>query len=134
MKTLTKLLIAAALALAPFPLAGCGDGFPDEEMHLGLEDKTRPYAITVEPPEVAPGQAVTVTLDYHAARPGEIEHRWRVALDYASGPYEADEVERRLVALPEVPAPEVDPTASSPRPSSTPCPTRRCSGPRTSPR
>ncbi len=103
MKTLlTAILLVSAL------LTGCGDGFPGQEMSLGTEDKTRPYAVTVEPPEVAPGDTVTVRLRYQAARPSDVVSTWRVALDYATGPYEADEIERRLVPLPDVAPPVVD--------------------------
>jgi len=102
-----RLLLPIVLFM-PLLLTGCGDSYPDEEMHLGIEDKTRPYSITLDPPEVLPGETVTVTLEYHAARPGQVEESWRVALDYAFGPYEVDEVERRLVALDDVPAPVVD--------------------------
>jgi hypothetical protein len=106
MKSLLPILTVALIA--PLLLAGCGDTYPDEEMHLGLEDKTRPFVVALDPPEVAPGETVTVTLRYHAPRPGEVSDRWRVALDYYSGPYEADEVERRYVELPDVPAPTAD--------------------------
>ena len=34
-------------------LAGCGENFPDEEMHLGLEAKVRPYGVTVN--TISPG-------------------------------------------------------------------------------
>lgn len=78
-------------------LAGCGDDFPGEEMHLGAEDKVRPYAVIVEPPEVAPGGTVTVTFLAQAPDPDEVDVSWRAALDYFRGPYGADEVERRYV-------------------------------------
>lgn len=89
-------------------LGGCSETYPDEEMHFGLEDKTRPYAITLEPPEASPGESVVVTLHYHAARPSAMSATWRVALDFADGPYEADRIERRLVPLDAVPPPTVD--------------------------
>lgn len=80
-------------------LAGCGEGFPDEEMHLGLEDKVRPYAILVEPPEAAPGDTVRVTLLARAPRPSDLDIRWQVALDFDRGLYEVDGVERNLRPL-----------------------------------
>lgn len=85
------------LLLLPAVLAGCGEGFPGEEMHLGSEDKVRPYAVTVEPPDVAPGETVTITFLAQASDPDEVDITWRVAQDYFRGPYGADEVERRFV-------------------------------------
>jgi hypothetical protein len=97
------LLVLAVLA------AGCGDDFPDEEMHFGIEDKVRPYAVLVEPPDAAPGDEVTVTLLVRAPDPDEVDVSWRVALDFDRGLYEADEVERRYVALdPPLPAADAD--------------------------
>lgn len=87
------LLVLAALC------AGCGEGFPDEEMHLGLDDKVRPYAILVEPPEAAPGDSVRVTLLARAPDPSALDIAWQVALDYDRGLYEVDEVERNLRPL-----------------------------------
>jgi hypothetical protein len=104
LRTLAAFAAAAVLAL----LAGCGDGFPDEEMHLGLEDKIRPYAVVCEPPEAAPGETVTVTLHYFAPRPAAVVPVWRVVLDYDQGLYEADERERRHVVLAGLPAPAAD--------------------------
>ena len=86
------------LALLPLA-AGCGDGFTDVEMHLGSEAKVRPYAVTCEPPEAAPGDSVTVTLLCWSPNPAALHVAWRVALDYDLGQYEADEVERRIVDL-----------------------------------
>jgi len=98
----------AVAALAPWLVAGCGDDYPDAEMHLGLEDKIRPFGVVVEPPDVSPGDTLQVTLRYHAPRPSQADERWRVALDYATGLYDADEVERRYVALDGLPAGVVD--------------------------
>ena len=86
---------------------GCGDGFPDEEMHFGSEDKVRPYAVIVEPPEAAPGETVQVTLLMRAPDPDEVDIRWQVALDYDIGLYETDEVEDNVRALPS-PLPDWD--------------------------
>lgn len=88
-------------------LAGCGEGFPDEEMHLGLEQKTRPFTVVVDPPEAAPGQTVQVTLLARTPWPDELDITWRVALDYDLGLYEVDEVERNFRDL-EAPLPEAD--------------------------
>ena len=77
-------------------LAGCGDRFPDEELHFGLENKVRPYAVVIEPPEAAPGETVQVTLLAHAPNPAELDVSWRVALDYDLGLYEVDEIERDI--------------------------------------
>ncbi len=87
------------LGLLPALLAGCGDGFTDVEMHLGSEEKVRPYALLCEPPEAAPGDTVTLTLLAWAPDPAALHVGWRVALDYNLGPYQADEVERRMVDL-----------------------------------
>jgi hypothetical protein len=103
-RLLAVLAAAAALAL----LTGCGEGFPDEEMHLGLEDKIRPYAVVCEPPEAAPGETVAVTLRYFAPRPAAVVPAWRVVLDYDQGLYEADETERRHAELGALPAPVAD--------------------------
>lgn len=97
----------AALLPAVAIMAGCGEGFPDEEMHLGLDDKVRPYAILVEPPEAAPGDTVQVTLLARAPRPGDLDITWRVALDFDSGLYDVDEVERNQRTL-AVPPPVID--------------------------
>ncbi len=79
--------------------AACGEAFNDIEMHLGLEDKTRPLAILCEPPEAAPGDTVLVTLLLYTPDPAALSVDWRVALDYTVGPYGAEVIERRLVPL-----------------------------------
>lgn len=88
------------LLLATLLVAGCGDNFPDEEMHLGLEDKVRPYAIQLDRPDAAPGDPVVVTLLAQTPDPDELDVSWQVALDFDRGLYEADEVERRIVEIP----------------------------------
>ena len=93
-----KLIILLLLSVAA--LAGCGDSFPDAEMHLGLENKVRPFAVVVEPPEAAPGETVQVTLLAWAADPDELDATWRVALDYDLGLYEVDEIERNYRPVP----------------------------------
>lgn len=98
---------AMLLLLAARLLAGCGEGFPDEEMHLGLDSKVRPYAVLVEPPEAAPGDTVRVTLLARAPQPAELDVTWSVALDYDSGLYGVDDVERNLRPL-AVPPPSFD--------------------------
>lgn len=90
---------ALLLPLLAGLIAGCGDGFPDEEMHLGLDDKVRPYAVLIEPPEASPGDTVQVTLRARAPHPDELDITWRVALDYSLGLYGVDEVERNLRPL-----------------------------------
>lgn len=99
-------LVVSLLPVAGL-LAGCGEGFPDEEMHLGLDDKVRPYAILLEPPEAAPGDTVRITLLARAPRPAALDIAWRVALDYDLGLYGVDEVERNLRPL-AAPAPAFD--------------------------
>jgi len=99
--------LALLLMLAVSGLAGCGEGFPDEEMHFGSEDKARPYAVIIEPPEAAPGQTVQVTLLAHAPDPDELDITWSVALDYHLGLYETDEVDRNHRQL-AAPLPVVD--------------------------
>lgn len=101
MKNLTCAILLTTVAAG---LAGCGLGFPDEEMHLGLQDKVRPFAVLVEPPEAAPGQTVQVTLLGRASRPDQLDISWRVALDYSQGLYEVDEIERNFRALAAPPA------------------------------
>lgn len=104
-RTARLLLTTVAGALL---LAGCGETFPDEEAHLGLEDKIRPYEITLDPPEAAPGQTVTATLRYHMPRPVAAAATWRVALDFDAGLYEADVIERDLVEVADVEPAVVD--------------------------
>jgi hypothetical protein len=104
MKRLT-LLWSLPLALAA--LTGCNEGFPDEEMHLGLDAKVRPYAVVIEPAEAAPGETVQVTLLARAPQPDELDVTWRVALDYDLGLYETDEIERNTRSL-AVPSPTAD--------------------------
>ena len=91
--------IAFLLMLALMALTGCGEGFPDEEMHFGIENKTRPYAVVVEPPEAAPGETVLVTLKARTPDPDELDITWRVAQDFNRGLYETDEVERNYLQL-----------------------------------
>jgi len=100
-----RYLLLIVLLLTVVGLAGCGDGFPDEEMHFGIEDKARPYAVVIEPAEAAPGETVQVTLLARAPDPDELDITWKVALDYDLGLYEVDEVERnyrQLTAAPPV--------------------------------
>jgi len=99
--------IALLLILVAIMVSACGDGFPDEEMHLGLEDKVRPYGVVVEPAEAAPGDTVQVTLYAQVPNPNELDITWRVALDYDLGLYGTDEVERNYRNL-AVPMPTVD--------------------------
>jgi hypothetical protein len=94
-----RLTLLASLTILAGLLAGCGEGFPDEEMHLGLDDKVRPFAILVEPPEAAPGDSVRVTLLARAPHPSAIDISWQVALDFDRGLYEVDGVERNLRPL-----------------------------------
>lgn len=100
-----SLLILLTWSLAA--VGGCGDGFPDEEMHLGVENKTRPYAVVIDPPEAAPGDTVLVTLRAQAADPDELDVSWRVALDYTIGLYDDDKSEGHFLDL-DVPLPEYD--------------------------
>jgi len=89
-----KYLISTVLLLATIAgLAGCGEGFPDEEMHFGIEDKVRPYAVVIEPAEAAPGETVQVIFYARAPDPDELDINWRVALDFNRGIYDTDEVE-----------------------------------------
>ncbi len=98
MKRTLILMMPAVLLLGL--LSGCGDNFPDEELHFGLEQKTRPFAVVIEPPEAQPGQEVTVTLLGHSPRPEALDISWRVALDYDLGLYEVDEIERNYRPVP----------------------------------
>ncbi len=92
-------LFTIPMMLSVLILTGCGEGFPDEEMHLGIEAKTRPYAVIVEPPEAAPGETVLVTLLAQTPDPDELDISWRLAQDFNRGLYETDEVERNYLAL-----------------------------------
>jgi len=102
-----KVICGGLLMLAVFILSGCNEGFPDEEMHFGIEEKVRPYAVIVEPPEAAPGETVQVTLLARVPDLNELDISWKVALDYSSGMYETDQVERNYV-VPQVPFGVVD--------------------------
>jgi len=99
--------IAFLLMFASVVLTGCGESFPDEEMHFGIENKTRPYAVVVEPPEAAPGDTVMVTLKARTPDPDELDITWRVAQDFDRGLYETDEVERNYLDL-DAPLPLTD--------------------------
>ncbi len=92
-------LVAVLLMLTVAGVTGCGEGFPDEEMHFGIANKTRPYAVIVEPPEAAPGDTVMVTLMAQTPDPDELDITWRVAQDFDRGLYETDGVERNFLAL-----------------------------------
>jgi hypothetical protein len=96
---LLAMLLPMALPVLALVAAGCGDDFPDQEMHFGLEDKTRPYAVLLDPPDVSPGEEVSVTLLAYTPDAGELDVSWRVALAYDAGLYGADETEDRYVAL-----------------------------------
>ncbi|MCP4290667.1 MAG: hypothetical protein GY780_02375 [bacterium] len=99
--------IVSLLMLATIVLTGCGDGFPDEEMHFGIENKCRPYAVIVEPPEAAPGDTVMVTFKAQTPDPDELDITWRIAQDFNRGIYETDEVERNYLDI-EAPFPVTD--------------------------
>ncbi len=88
-------------------LSACTDGFPDEQMHLGNEDKVRPFAVIIDPPDVAPGDTVQVSLLAQISDPDALDITWRVALDYSDGLYQADEIERNYRDI-EVPFPVTD--------------------------
>jgi len=93
-------LLGITVLLAGACLTGCGDTFPtDTELNLGDENKTRPYAVVIEPAEAAPGEAVQVTLRAWTNDASNLDISWRVALDYNIGLYEVDEVERNYVTL-----------------------------------
>jgi len=96
---MNKKMLLALLPLLPLGLTACSDGFPDEEMHLGLEDKIRPYAVVLDPPEASPGEMVEVTLYAHVPESKTVDIQWQVALDYDNGLYETDEIERRLLPV-----------------------------------
>ncbi len=87
---------------------GCDTSFPGEEMDVTGSAKTRPFAVVCEPAEAAPGDTVQVTLHYYEPDPEHHDVGWRVALDYDIGLYEADEVERDIVALEAVDPPTWD--------------------------
>ena len=100
MKHLLNISLAVLLPALLLGLAGCGDSFPDEELHFGLEQKTRPFAVIVDPPEAEPGQEVTITLLGHTPHAGALDITWLVALDYDLGLYEVDEIERNYRPVP----------------------------------
>lgn len=107
MKNLSVALLLLSVLTGLTGLTGCGDGFPDEEMHFGIENKVRPYAVVIEPPEAAPGDTVLITLLARTPDPDELDITWRVALDFDTGLYETDEVERLYRDLAS-PLPSVD--------------------------
>ncbi|MDY0109647.1 MAG: hypothetical protein RBT60_06885 [Candidatus Krumholzibacteria bacterium] len=104
---LRRILSLFALSAASVLGVGCDVSFPDEEMHFGREHKTRPFAVIVDRPDASPGDTLTVTLLAWSPAPASVDIAWRAALDYDIGLYEADEVERRYVAVP-APAPTAD--------------------------
>ncbi len=91
MKHMTRMILFLMSVLI---LSGCTDGFPDEEMHFGIEDKIRPFAVYLVTPEAAPGQEVSGSIRFWAPQPDDVESIWKVALDYDLGLYGVDEVER----------------------------------------
>jgi len=98
--------IAGVIALAAF-VPGCSDSFLTEEMDLDGEPKPRPIGIVVEPPEAAPGETVTVSYLWHQPDGSAVgDVAWRVALEYETGQYGPDRIERRVVPLPAAGAPE----------------------------
>lgn len=95
-------LLALPLLLAQ---TGCDTTFPNEEMDIAGEAKTRPFAIVLNTPEAGLGDVVTVTLHYYEPDPANCEISWRVAMDYDLGLYEADEIERDIVELDQLTSP-----------------------------
>ncbi len=87
------------LAGAVASLAGCGDSFLNEEMHLGNEAKMRPIAVTFEPPEASPGETVTATLLRWDPNPAGTTAQWRASLDFDIGLYGSDPREANVVEL-----------------------------------
>lgn len=102
-----KIIFGVLLMLSAFLLSSCTEGFPDEEMHFGIEDKVRPYAVIIEPPEAAPGDVVEVTFLARVPDQSDLDITWKVALDFSNGIYETDEVEDNFVS-PNVPLAVVD--------------------------
>ncbi|MCB1150343.1 hypothetical protein KDK88_02255 [bacterium] len=104
---MSQRLILAPLALLLL-LAGCGGEFPNQEMDLAGEQKLRPIAVTLDPPEAAPGQTVRVTLLYYSPDQEPAQVDWQVAMDYRLGLYEVDEVEQGILQIPDVDPPVYD--------------------------
>jgi len=98
------------LLLAPLLLtqAGCDTSFPNEEMDVAGEPKTRPFAVVCDPPEAAPGETVNIGMMYYEPEPDRHDVSWMIALDYDLGLYEADEVERDYVVPAPIGAPSWD--------------------------
>lgn len=105
---MSRATLICPVALA-FVLTGCSDGFLTEEMDLDGESTPRPIGIVVEPPEAAPGETVTVSYVWHqpdGATVGASDVAWRIALEYETGQYGPDRIERRVVTLPPAGVPE----------------------------
>jgi hypothetical protein len=89
---------------------GCAD-FLRKEMNVYEDDKLRPFAIIVEPPEAAPGETVSVTIQYYQPDGAQNTILWRAALDFDFDIYGDLETERNYLYLEEIqtiPAPIVD--------------------------
>ncbi len=102
-----KLILLALLSSLLLGITACSEGFPDEEMHFGTENKTRPYAVIIDPPEAAPGDTVLVTLYAQTPDLQQLDISWRVALDYDIGLYDEDKTEGRFLDI-DVPPAVVD--------------------------
>ncbi len=91
-------------------IAGCGD-FLTTEMNIVEGKKTRPFSITVDPPDAAPGDEVTVSIQFYEPDRDDFDITWQVALDYDFDLYGDLETERNILQLDEIvsiPEPEVD--------------------------
>ena len=73
-----KVIFGVLLMLSAFLLSSCTEGFPDEEMHFGIEDKVRPYAVIIEPPEAAPGDVVEVTFLARVPDQSDLDITWHI--------------------------------------------------------
>jgi hypothetical protein len=91
------LIVISSLLL----LAGCDNDFMANEMDVASGDRTRPLAVLCDPPEVVPGQDVTVTLHCYDPDPGATVVRWEAVLDYNIDLYGEIETENDVVDLDE---------------------------------
>lgn len=99
-ESLFRAFAVGSFTLALTLIAGCSGDFAGEEMRLGTEDKVRPLGVILDPPEVAPGEAVEVSLYWYDPLSGSTQVDWRVAMEFDPGFYGVDPVERQYLMIP----------------------------------
>lgn len=74
---------------------GCAN-FPNKYENIVEDEKIRPIAIVLDPPEAAPGDTVQVKLHYYDAGRADIRIQWQIALDYSVDNYGGVGSEREI--------------------------------------